>query len=64
MVKYILQSAGEINWMALFALITFFALFLIGSWTVIGRNKEFVKKMASLPLEEEHSLNQETPKQA
>jgi len=50
--------------MALFALITFFALFLIGSWTVIGRNKDFVNKMASLPLEEEHSLNQETPKQA
>lgn len=62
MVKYILQSAGEINWMALFALITFFALFLIGSWTVLGRNKEFIQKMSNLPLDEETTLNPKTPK--
>lgn len=51
MYKYILESAGGINWMAIFALLTFFIMFLISTWVVFGRSKAYIDKMANLPLE-------------
>ncbi len=54
MYKHILESAGNINWMALFALITFFALFLIGIVTVFGKNKAYIDKMSNLPLDDDN----------
>lgn len=52
MYKYILQGAGDINWMALFALITFVAVFLISVFMIFGRSKAYIEKMSHLPLED------------
>ena len=53
MYKHILENAGNINWMALFALITFFTIFIIGIVTVFGKNKAYIDKMSHLPLDDE-----------
>ena len=57
MYKHILESAGNINWMALFALITFFALFIIGIVSIFGKNKAYIEKMSNLPLEDDNASN-------
>lgn len=51
MFKYILEG-NNINWMAIFALVTFFLVFLISAIVILGRNKTFTDKMAHLPLED------------
>ena len=53
MYKYILSEAGNINWMALFALITFMTVFIISAVLVFRRNNDFITKMAHLPLEDD-----------
>lgn len=53
MYKYILESAGNINWMALFALITFFSVFMISIWLVFRDCKDYISKMEHLPLEDD-----------
>ncbi len=50
MYKYILESAGDINWMALFALITFFSVFGISAIMVFRKDKETLSHIANLPL--------------
>jgi hypothetical protein len=52
MFKYILQGAGDINWMATTALVLFFAIFVIGSGWVLTRKKEYVDKVSRLPLDD------------
>jgi hypothetical protein len=65
MFKHILANAGDINWMAIFALLTFFLLFVISAVAIFGRSKEYIQKMANMPLEDsisqpkEISLNHE-----
>lgn len=57
MYKYILESAGNINWMAIFALLTFFTVFVVSAYTVLIQGKEFTDKMSKMPLEEtEHPV--------
>lgn len=51
MFKYILEG-NNINWMAIFALVTFFLVFLISTFVILGRNKNYTEKMAHLPLED------------
>ncbi|MEZ4984244.1 MAG: hypothetical protein R2795_04270 [Saprospiraceae bacterium] len=54
MFKHILASGGEnINWMAIFSLITFFTLFVISAIAIWGKSKAYVKHMEELPLDEE-----------
>ncbi len=53
MYKYILQGAGEINWMAIFALLTFFWIFTVSAITIFLRKKQFIDHMANLPLDED-----------
>ncbi len=53
MAKYILENAGNINWMAIFALITFLSVFIIGSVLGLRKNNGTIKHMAELPLEED-----------
>ncbi|MCB0617367.1 MAG: hypothetical protein KDC43_03140 [Saprospiraceae bacterium] len=53
MFKYILESAGDINWMAIFALLTFFTVFGVSLYVIFRRDKDFIDHMANLPLEEE-----------
>ncbi len=61
MFKYLLQNSGQdINWMALFALITFVVMFLIGTLTILSRNKGYIEKMSNMPLEDNQPINSET----
>jgi len=53
MYKYILETAGNINWMALFALLTFMTIFLISVWMVFRDNKSYIERMSNLPLDED-----------
>jgi hypothetical protein len=51
MFKYILSTAsGDINWMALFALLTFFTIFMIAVFQIFFQKKEYSKHMSELPL--------------
>ena len=51
--KYILETAGEIDWMAIGPLIIFF-VFFIGVLIYAARlNKEKIDRFKHLPLEEE-----------
>ncbi len=59
MFKHILEGAGNINWMAIFALITFFSIFLISAITVLKSKPAHIKKMSHLPLEGDHPQNAE-----
>lgn len=62
MAKYILESAGNINWMALFALLTFMFIFLTAVYMVLMDNKAFVQKMENLPLDGGDDIFDSTPK--
>ncbi len=57
MFKYILEGAGNINWMALFALITFFAVFIISIVAVFGKDKAYIEKMSKLPLDDDNTTD-------
>ncbi len=52
MFKYIIERAGDINWMGISALVTFFALFVIASVVILRRNPEYIRKMSNMPLED------------
>lgn len=55
MYKYILQGAGDINWMALFALLTFFFIFVISAIAIFGSSKAYIEKMSRMPLVDSYS---------
>ena len=55
MYKYILASGEQsINWMAIFALVTFFALFVISAIAIWGRSKAYIQHMEALPLDDDN----------
>jgi hypothetical protein len=59
MFKYILSSSsGEINWMALSALITFFIIFSIVIFQIIFQRKDYNKYMSELPLKKNIDHNE------
>ncbi len=53
MYKYILERAGEINWLGTAPLLLFVIFFMAISIRAIKRDKKYIKKMSALPLEEE-----------
>lgn len=57
MYKYILENAGNINWMAIFALLTFFLMFVISAVVVTTRRQGWINKMSNMPLEDNPSFN-------
>ncbi len=59
MFKYILENAGNINWMAISALITFFVIFMVSIVLAFSHNPAFIDKMASLPLDDSNPVNAE-----
>ncbi|MCB0636060.1 MAG: hypothetical protein KDC54_05560 [Lewinella sp.] len=61
MYKHILESAGNINWMAIFALLTFFFLFTISAVVIFTKRKSYIDHMAALPLDDNQPLNGENP---
>ena len=52
MYKYILQSAGNINWMAIFVFLTFLFIFITAVVLAFTKRKEELRHYASLPLED------------
>ena len=58
MYKYILNEGANINWMALFALLTFCLIFFGNIVLLFIRRKGYMDKMASMPLDEAKSINQ------
>lgn len=56
MFKHILAGAGDINWMAIFALLTFVWLFVVSAITIFRKSNSFIDHMARLPLDEENDL--------
>lgn len=59
MYKYILERAGDIDWMAIVPLLIFTTVFVIISIQAITAKKDFIDKMANLPLDENDSLKNE-----
>lgn len=62
MYKYILAESGNINWMALFALLTFFIMFVLTIWVVFKKSPEHIKKMERLPLSDSFTPKNEPTK--
>ncbi|MBT8234449.1 MAG: hypothetical protein HKO66_16880 [Saprospiraceae bacterium] len=56
MYKYILESAGNINWMAVFALTTFFTIFSLSAYLIFKKDNGEINRLASLPLDEDNDL--------
>lgn len=55
MFKHLLStSAGDINWMAIFALVTFFIIFFAILFQVVFTKKDYVNYMSNLPLGDDH----------
>ncbi len=50
MYKYILEAAGNINWMGLFALLTFMFVFVTSAILILTKNTETIEYIAGLPL--------------
>jgi len=59
MFKYILESAGNINWMGIAALITFLVIFMVSVVLVFKHNPAYIDKMASMPLDDANPVNAE-----
>ncbi|HPK10092.1 MAG TPA: hypothetical protein P5235_12200 [Saprospiraceae bacterium] len=53
MFKYILDSAGNINWMAIFSLLTFMFIFSLGVWLVFKKDKKTIDYVANIPLHDD-----------
>jgi len=54
MFKYILETAGNINWMAIAALLTFVTIFLVSTVVILRRDRAFIDRMAHMPLEDNY----------
>jgi hypothetical protein len=57
MYKYILESAGDIDWLALIPLVIFFVFFTMTIIRVVMTKKSYIEKMEQLPFEEDTSLD-------
>ncbi|MDG2449444.1 MAG: hypothetical protein P8M34_07390 [Saprospiraceae bacterium] len=55
MYKYILEAAGNINWMAVMSLITFMSVFLISALLILKKDKRHISHMSQMPLENDSS---------
>lgn len=54
MFKHILESAGDINWMAISALLTFFTVFMVSTVLALRSDPKHIDKMANLPFEDKN----------
>lgn len=52
MYKYILEQAGDIDFLAIIPLIIFVVFFVGVSLRAIRHDKKFVEKMANMPLDD------------
>lgn len=56
MFKYILERAGDIEWMAIVPLVLFVVFFIVIVWKAMSHKKEFVDRMANMPLQDDNTL--------
>ncbi len=56
MYKYILEQVGNINWMALFALLTFVFIFSMSTYLILRKDKETLSHLSNLPLSAEDQV--------
>ena len=56
MYKYILETAGNINWMAVFALLTFVFIFLMGVYLAFIKDKKEMQHIANLRIEDDYPI--------
>ncbi|HFC01241.1 MAG TPA: CcoQ/FixQ family Cbb3-type cytochrome c oxidase assembly chaperone [Phaeodactylibacter sp.] len=56
MYKYIIEKAGDFDWMAIVSMLIFTTIFVIVLLRVIFAKKDFIDKMARMPLDENDSL--------
>lgn len=59
MFKYILEKAGDIDWMALVPLVLFVVIFTFIILRTMRQKKDYVDHMSNLPLEDDEALNVE-----
>lgn len=59
MYKYIIERAGDIEWMAIVPLLIFTTIFVMVIIRAVTAKTDFINKMASLPLDENDSLKNE-----
>jgi hypothetical protein len=59
MFKYILEGAGDINWMAISALITFMVIFIVSTVMAFKSPPSYIEKMANMPLDDSYPVNSE-----
>ncbi|KAA3634363.1 MAG: cbb3-type cytochrome c oxidase subunit 3 [Bacteroidetes bacterium] len=59
MFKYILERAGDIEWMAIVPLVLFVVFFIVIVWKAMSHKKEFVDRMANMPLQDDNTLEVE-----
>jgi len=60
MYKHILESAGNINWMAISALLTFFTVFVLAAVLAFKKDPAYIEKMSSMPLDDADSSTSKT----
>ncbi len=60
MYKYILEQAGDIDWMAIISLLIFFGVFAVSTILILTKSKQHVDRMAQLPLENDTTYSSET----
>jgi hypothetical protein len=51
MLSYLLNATEQKPWLAIFAMFLFMALFIASIIWTIRRDKEYIKKMSSLPID-------------
>ena len=60
MYKYILEGVGNINWMAVSALLTFVTVFLVSAVMAFRSPLAYLNKMSNLPLDDSILQTSET----
>ncbi|AEE47923.1 MAG TPA: hypothetical protein PLC89_17925 [Haliscomenobacter sp.] len=60
MYKYILEGVGDINWMAISALLTFVAVFTVSAVMAFRSPLAYLNKMSNLPLDDSILQTSET----
>ena len=53
MYKYLLQSVENMNGLAVFSLVLFFAIFLGSTIWIMTRKKDYIDKMSNMPLDDD-----------
>ncbi|KXK40931.1 MAG: hypothetical protein J5I52_05590 [Saprospiraceae bacterium] len=51
--KYILEGMEHINWMGIFALVTFVIVFLLSIYLIFKKDDKVLKRLENMPLDDD-----------